>query len=492
MTDRRAQSKAAERNTATQGTGASLLSSPLLWGAALTVGFYAVLPYLPVQQEFLRRYFCGHWLEYCETGLFFLGMAMLAGKARALAAEQAALATDPIDERRVAGVTDPVERTEVIADSLRAVSPRLNGTYLIERLRDVCAFIRGRRSSEGLEEHLKYLAEQSDARTYESYGLVRTVTWAIPILGFLGTVIGITMAIANVTPEQLDTSLTTVTAGLAVAFDTTALALALSLVLVFASFAINRAENQVLMQVEDYGTRRLLVLFPPAPQAGGALNAAERQAAATLIHETEALIEWQTKLWQESLEGLRDRWTSTLAAQQSRFDEALQSGMASTLDDHARQLAAVRGEFLQAFADTAQQLREELAESRAADRERQEALYFQLDALWQRVRTELGTLRDDEARQRAELAGAISTAVGNWQAQLERCTAAAAEQSVTAQLQTESLERLVGTNSELIRLEERLTENLEAVRAAETFEQTLHSLSAAVHLLTARSASRAA
>ena len=492
MTERRAQTEAAEQHTATQGTGGSLLSSPVLWGTAITVGFYAVLPYLPVQQELLRRYFCGHWLEYAETGLFFLGMAMLAGKALALSAEQASLAADPVDERKLASVTDPVGRAEAIAESLRALPSRLTGTHLIERLRDVCAFIRGRRSSEGLEEHLKYLAEQSDTRTYEGYGLVRTVTWAIPIIGFLGTVVGITLAIANVTPEQLDTSLTTVTAGLAVAFDTTALALALSLVLVFTSFAVNRAESQVLMQVEDYGTRRLLVLFPPAPQAGGALNAAERQAAETLIHETESLIEWQTKLWQESLEGLRDRWTSTLAAQQNRFDQALQSGMAATLDDHARQLAAVRGEFLQAFADTAQQLREELAESRAADRERQEALYFQLDALWQRVRTELAALRDGEAQQRTELAGAVSTAVGKWQAQLERCTAAATEQSVAAQLQTESLERLVGTNSELIRLEERLSDNLEAVRAAETFEQTLHSLSAAVHLLTARSASKAA
>ncbi|MEI2659369.1 MAG: MotA/TolQ/ExbB proton channel family protein [Bifidobacterium adolescentis] len=52
--------------------------------------------------------------------------------------------------------------------------------------------------------------------------LIRTITWAVPILGFLGTVIGITMAIANITPDQLESSLGEVTAGLAVAFDTTA------------------------------------------------------------------------------------------------------------------------------------------------------------------------------------------------------------------------------------------------------------------------------
>jgi hypothetical protein len=222
------------------------------------------------------------------------------------------------------------------------------------------------------------------------------------------------------------------------------------------------------------------------------LTGAARAAAETLINETEALIQWQTKLWQESLEGLRHRWTSTLADQQSRFDEVLRSGMAATLDDHAGQLATVRAEFLHAFADASRQLREELAESRQAVREQQEALSFQLDALWQRVRTELATLRDTEAQQRKDLAAALLTEVSRWQSQLERCSLAVAEQRHAVQAQTDALERLMGTNSELIRLEERLSDNLDAVRAAETFEQTLHSLNAAVHLLTARSASKAA
>lgn len=39
---------------------------------------------------------------------------------------------------------------------------------------------------------------------------------------------------------------------------------------------------------------------------------------------------------------------------------------------------------------------------------------------------------------------------------------------------------------ELTRLQAKLTDNLQAIRAVETFEETLHSLTAAVHLLTAR------
>jgi biopolymer transport protein ExbB/TolQ len=492
MTDRLAEAGAESQEAAIRSSSMGILGSPLLWGAALTAGFYAVLPYLPAQRELLQRYFCGHWLEYVETGLFFLGLAMLARTGLGISAERASLARDPLADAGVADALDPVERAETIEGALQNLPGRLRGTHLVERLRDVCAFIRGRRSAESLEEHLKYLAEQAEARTFENYGLLRTITWAIPILGFLGTVVGITIAIANVTPEQLDTSLPAVTGGLAVAFDTTALALGLSLVLVFAAFVVNRAESRVLMQVEDYGTKRLLVLFPPSSSAGGALDAIERQAAETLLARTESLSNWQTDLWQDALEGMRERWTETLSAQQSRLEATLRAGMAATLDDHTRQLATIRGEFLQAFESVSRHLRDDLAESRQAGREAQEAFCFQLDALWQRVRAELGGLREAEAQRLDALAGTVSESATHWREQLEACTQAARDQAIALEHQTDTLERLVGTKSELVGVEQRLTQNLEAVRAAETFEQTLHSLNAAVHLLTARTTSKAA
>src|SRR5438270_597962 len=79
----------------------------------------------------------------------------------------------------------------------------------------------------------------ADAEGLEtSYGLVKIITWAIPILGFLGTVLGITKAIAGVNPEVLEKNLNSVTDGLAEAFDTTASALALTMVVMFFSFVV--------------------------------------------------------------------------------------------------------------------------------------------------------------------------------------------------------------------------------------------------------------
>ena len=81
-------------------------------------------------------------------------------------------------------------------------------------------------SADWLEDHLKYLSDVDAASAARSYGLVRFIVWAIPIMGFLGTVIGITVAIANLSPTQLE-NISGVVAGLGTAFDTTATALGL-------------------------------------------------------------------------------------------------------------------------------------------------------------------------------------------------------------------------------------------------------------------------
>ena len=86
-----------------------------------------------------------------------------------------------------------------------------------------------RGSADELDDQLRNLADTDALALESSYALTRFITWAIPIIGFLGTVLGITGAISGVTPEVLEKSLSTVTDGLALAFDTTALALGLTM-----------------------------------------------------------------------------------------------------------------------------------------------------------------------------------------------------------------------------------------------------------------------
>lgn len=471
---------------------AAVLFSPVLWGGLLTVGFYQLIPLLPVHRELAERYFCRHPLEYATAGLFFVGMATLFLKAVRTRKERAALELNLLADPELTASSDVIGRVALLEEKTARLTPALRKSSFVGRVRDVCAYLRGRQSTAGLEEHLKYLAELAAERLHGSFALVRTITWAVPIIGFLGTVVGITIAIANVTPEQLDSSLGEVTSGLAVAFDTTALALTLSLALVFGTFLVERSEQKILSQVEQLGIKRIAVLFPSEEESKSPLVEAEHQAAQQLIAKTEALINWQAEVWQEGVESLRRRWTETLEHQQVRFDEAIRQGLTSTLEGHQQQLADVRGEFLEAFQIVSRQFTENQAVAGQAQREAHETFGRQMAELWQQVRTDFAALREEQATRMEELLTSVTQNVGGWQSQLKESTDAASEQLAELRRQGEVLCKVVEQEEHLARLQSRLTENLEAVRAAETFDETLHSLSAAVHLLAARTKPKAA
>lgn len=472
--------------------GATILLSPVLWGGLLAVGFYQLIPFLPVHRELAERYFCNHPLEYATAALFFVGMATLGLKAMGTLRERSVLSMDLLAGTSAAANTDAMQRAAALEQKLSALSPRQSQTELALRIRDVCHYVRGSRSGTGLEEHLKYLAELAAERLHNSYALIRNITWAVPIIGFLGTVIGITIAIANVTPDQLDTSLGEVTSGLAVAFDTTALALTLSLVLVFGSFVVERTEQAILTDVEEFGIKQISPLFPTEASATSPLIAAEQTAAKHLIEKTESLINWQTQVWQEGIDSLRQRWTETLDKQQGSLDDALQQGLATTLQQHQRQLGDVQGEFIEAFQTVSKQLTENHAAASRTQQEVHDEFQVRMSELWQHVRADFAALREEQNARMGELISTLSQNVGGWQSQLKESTEAGTAQLGELRRQGETLLKVVAQEEELARLQHRLNENLESVRSADTFEETLHSLTAAVHLLSTKTKPKAA
>lgn len=474
-----------------RGAGGGLLAWSL--GLGLTVAFYAALPYVPYNQAELQRYFTAHWIEYATTGLFFIGMCTLAVKLRHSPTERAALNGDLLDGLTVDHSLNSGERARALETHLRLVARRCSESQLVRRLQNVCDYVRVRRNADGLEGHLNYLAEIASGRLHDSYALIRTITWAIPILGFLGTVIGITMAIANVTPDQLSSSLNEVTAGLAVAFDTTALSLGLSMVLVFATFLVERIEQQSLDAVEDLTLRHMLAYFPgDAEQPASPWLVAEQQAAEQLLARTDAAITHQTGLWQSALEELRGRWTDTLQREQGSLEQSLRQGVAQTLDSHSEQLDGLRQEIVAAYAATAERIQQHWStlESAAAERRAVEL---------KELLTELRQQQEQSGRQAAEqsqqLGSAVETlvsAIGAWQVRLEEATFATERQMGALDRQGEVLLQLRGSEDDLVRVERQLAENLQTVRTVDTLQETVLNLNAAVNLLAARGMSRAA
>lgn len=104
------------------------------------------------------------------------------------------------------------------------------------------------------------------AASESSYSVPRILVWAIPLLGFIGTVVGISKAVNGFSGflqdagdvEQIKAGIGTVTGGLAVAFDTTLLALFLSVLVMIPLVLIERYESRLLLGIDIFINDKLL------------------------------------------------------------------------------------------------------------------------------------------------------------------------------------------------------------------------------------------
>lgn len=471
------------RNRDNHSRGGNLLAAfldwPMLWGLGLAWGFYEALPHLPIPRDFATRYFCGHPVEYVSTVLFFIGMALLARKALGSIRERRALA-------HIVREASAREGKECQASELLESLPEAwSSTAIAERLSDAAGHMESGPGT-GLGDHLKYLAELASERLYASYALVRTISWAIPILGFLGTVMGITIAIANINPEQLAGSLSSVTSGLAVAFDTTALALAQSLVLVFATFLVEGSERSLMDRIEAFALRRL----SRGAVAASPLAQAEARLAGDLVERTDQMIRSQTEVWQSALETMRVRWSETIIEQQEHLRESLTSGMRMTLRDHEASLKTSREEFVGAVSRCTDRMEQALRFTNDERARQLEKFSSDLRGLWDRCRGDLDEMQHRYADSLSETVTSMGRDLAAFRDELHETNQMATRQHQELSRQGDQLVRIAELSGELGQIEHRLNENLDSLRAAETMQEAVHSLTAAAHLLTARSSFR--
>ena len=401
-----------------------LLRSPLLWGTGVAFCFFSLVQRGVIRDEYVVRYLAGHWVEYIEVGLFCIGLSSLAMKLLSTIRQKKSLADCSLPAAPSGG-QHPSE-----ADGLqRQVLGPLTGerAYLPKRLRDGLDFVIRTGKADDLEDHLKYLADVDGARAHASYGLVRFIVWAIPIMGFLGTVIGITVAIANLSPTELE-NISGVVAGLGTAFDTTATALGLSMVLMFTQFVIERIEQGLLDQVDEQAWDSLAGRFQTDGIADGSALAVARLGDA-VGKSSARLIEAQTQSWQE-LQGVA---SNSLESMFGGLGERLQETLSGSLDETL--------------------------------------------GSWKESLVEAHRVLANEREGRWENAGQT----------MADAAIAFEKQQVAVATQSAALEKVVAMLREIVSMEQKLESNLNAVTASGRFEEAIISLSAATQLLAARS-----
>ena len=117
-----------------------------------------------------------------------------------------------------------------------------------------------------VEEILRSQAEHDEAAMETSYGVLRGFIWAIPVLGFIGTVVGLSYAIGafggvlgkTTEVSEIANSLKGVTAGLATAFETTLEALVAALAIQLTLTFLKKSEEEFLDGCREYCHRNIV------------------------------------------------------------------------------------------------------------------------------------------------------------------------------------------------------------------------------------------
>jgi biopolymer transport protein ExbB/TolQ len=196
--------------------------------------------------------------DYEQESCFILmlwAMAIMAYKAAGLRRERALLEQEllPLSE----GESILPEDTREYARPLQALPSAQQDRLLPRALLTALDRFRSTRSIQDVATAIRMVCETEAERLDSDLFLVRYIAWAIPAIGFIGTVRGIGDALSQA-HQAVEGDIAGVTESLGVAFNSTLIALLLSIVLMFLLHQLQSFQERLVLDTQTYCDRRLM------------------------------------------------------------------------------------------------------------------------------------------------------------------------------------------------------------------------------------------
>jgi predicted transcriptional regulator/biopolymer transport protein ExbB/TolQ/DNA-directed RNA polymerase subunit RPC12/RpoP len=313
-------------------TNVSMTVSGML-GLGFLAGFYLFM--LPLRGYYLGDLFLARgWVPVALVFLTGWSVGFLLLKTLKISRQKNALLLDLLPES-IAEEID-ADNVEKFLDHVHFLPSRVSDSFMVNRIRKKLAHFAVRQSNPEVATMLMSQSDLDAASVSSSYAVVKVFIWAIPILGFIGTVLGISDAVGGFAGaldqaqdiEVLKGSLNEVTSGLAVAFDTTLVALVMSLLVSIPVSIIQKREEDFLGKVDDYCSENLLKRLN---DAGGLADVAGNtkmmmQALGAAMAENQGDI----------LQGVKDAQDNMaeLHKEQLKYYEQLNQSMQAQVESH--------------------------------------------------------------------------------------------------------------------------------------------------------------
>src|SRR6056297_739858 len=333
----------AARNANPIGQGRPLARiATRLSGVAISAVFYLIVYLVPFSPA--KRYFLGHPVAVAATILFWIAAVSLFAKWLSIRRERR------LCEQISDSVLAPTLPTDAAhphhdvrsicqswSDSLTQLPAAARSSRLVRRLEELLQRQVRRGNARQLADDLREVAGRDADAAHDSFGLVRIIVWAIPMLGFLGTVIGITQTLGGLDFTDGTAAVDRLKSGLYVAFDTTALGLVLSVVAIFLQFPVERREQRLLAAIDARVAPMLFGGLPSQEAADNQTNLIVNLCEGIRVAVAESLAS-QTQLWRQTIDEAHQHWQSVHETDANQFSDAITMSLAPALKEHVAAL----------------------------------------------------------------------------------------------------------------------------------------------------------
>ncbi|MCH8843266.1 MAG: MotA/TolQ/ExbB proton channel family protein [SAR324 cluster bacterium] len=251
------------------------LLKALFLGIMVTAVFYEVFPLPFIDEQRVTMVF-DNWVSEVIVAMTLWSLFILLFKYvqyRQQSTASHAFHHSAIGDVLAGGMTG--RNADTVLGGLREVLGQLKvrryeESIIYRRVARVISYIRRVPHKGGANELLDYQAQIDLKKLDASYTVLHVFIWAIPILGFIGTVLGIADSVREFSgfiqtaeggvqfSNQMRAALGGVTSGLGIAFNTTFLALVLVIPVMLITSFLQKSEEELLLAVEEFCMEDLL------------------------------------------------------------------------------------------------------------------------------------------------------------------------------------------------------------------------------------------
>ena len=187
--------------------------------------------------------------------LMLWAMTLMGYKAMLAAQERKVLYMDLI--RISEGTSILPEDTREYSRPVQALAEDQQSLLLPRTLLTALHRFRSTRNIQDVSNSIRAICESESERLDSELSMIRYIAWAIPSIGFLGTVRGIGQALGQA-HQAVEGDIAGVTQSLGVAFNSTFVALLISIVVMFLLHQLQLAQERLVLDTEDYCDNRLV------------------------------------------------------------------------------------------------------------------------------------------------------------------------------------------------------------------------------------------